>query len=266
MKIWFRIGAEQGNGQDGSHPPERYRSAHSKARAIDFLRRGAVCCARFSVSDQRHPLADTRSLAAVPSPRKFQARSASPKTFPTPEKRRELPHFSGISNRFWPKNRSYRKQMIKPCLTGARTAISDLRLLHPGWFSGTRFSRDFASKLSRIGMLSREPLFESRMLQRGVQFSDKSNRNWPANRSYRKQKTKPFLTETRIAHSGFCFLALFMCNLDASNRERRPLNYTFLFHPRAARRGVPVRRSSCWTCAILAGEIATNGLHRTYPE
>jgi len=30
---------------------------------------------------------------------------------------------SGISNRFWAKNRTYRKETIKPCLTGARTAI-----------------------------------------------------------------------------------------------------------------------------------------------
>jgi hypothetical protein len=33
---------------------------------------------------------------------------------------REIP---GISNRFWVKNRTYRKQTIKACLTGARTAI-----------------------------------------------------------------------------------------------------------------------------------------------
>ena len=52
------------------------------------LRRGAACCARSSASDQRHSL-DV--------------------------------HFSG-SNRNWPKNRSRRKQTIKPCLTGTRIA------------------------------------------------------------------------------------------------------------------------------------------------
>jgi hypothetical protein len=30
-----------------------------------------------------------------------------------------------ISNRLWPTNRSYRKQTVRPCLTGSRTAIKD---------------------------------------------------------------------------------------------------------------------------------------------
>jgi hypothetical protein len=33
-----------------------------------------------------------------------------------------------ISNRFWSKNRSYRKQMTKPCLTGARIALRESQL------------------------------------------------------------------------------------------------------------------------------------------
>src|SRR5579862_5760509 len=35
---------------------------------------------------------------------------------------------SRISNRFWSKNRSYRKQMTKPCLTGTRIARRELQL------------------------------------------------------------------------------------------------------------------------------------------
>jgi hypothetical protein len=31
------------------------------------------------------------------------------------------------SNRFWTENRCYRKQMIKPCLTGARTVIKEFQ-------------------------------------------------------------------------------------------------------------------------------------------
>jgi hypothetical protein len=43
---------------------------------------------------------------------------------------------------------------------------------------------------------------QSRQQHRSVmQFSDKSNRNWPANRSYRKQTIKPCLTGSRIALS-----------------------------------------------------------------
>jgi hypothetical protein len=34
---------------------------------------------------------------------------------------------SDVSNRFWVKNRTYRKQTIKPRLTGARIALSDAR-------------------------------------------------------------------------------------------------------------------------------------------
>jgi len=36
-----------------------------------------------------------------------------------------------ISNRNWSKNRSYRKQMTKPCLTGARTAIRASAICEP---------------------------------------------------------------------------------------------------------------------------------------
>jgi hypothetical protein len=78
MKIWFRTEAEQG----GEQSARRYSSANptspnsprphqrpvssdkpAENRAEDCLRRGAACCARFSLSDQRH------SLAAVRSPR-----------------------------------------------------------------------------------------------------------------------------------------------------------------------------------------------------
>ena len=229
MKIWFWIGAEH----DGP-PPERYCSAHSKARAVDFLRRGAACCARFSVSDQRHPLADTRSLTAVTSPRKYQARRTSTKTFPTPEKRRELPHFSGISNRFWPKNRSYRKQTIKPCLTGAKTHIR-----HFGFLA--LFANRFHVSRGRR-RIKTERFFRSWTT---------STRFWSKSRSCRKQTIRPLLpgaTTTRV-HSHFSAHLPAVQILDDS-----------------AKRIVRVRRSSCWTCAILAGEIATNGLHRTYPE
>ena len=38
-------------------------------------------------------------------------------------KRGDLAKWSPTSNRFWVKNRSYRKQIIKPSLTGSRTAV-----------------------------------------------------------------------------------------------------------------------------------------------
>src|ERR1700722_3749583 len=40
-----------------------------------------------------------------------------------------LTKWAPTSNRFWPTNRSYRKQTTKPCLTGTRTHIKDLQKL-----------------------------------------------------------------------------------------------------------------------------------------
>ena len=147
MKIWIRIGLGKGSGQDGLQPPEGYCSAHAmsawsprstlfsvsrptKTSAIYFLRRrasrrrsAAMVCARFRVAGVRYTLTDTRSTGAAACSCKFQVRFTSPKTSSTTEKRRKIAHFSDISNRFWPKNRSYRKQTIKPRLTGARMHI-----------------------------------------------------------------------------------------------------------------------------------------------
>jgi hypothetical protein len=150
--MWIGVGAEQ----DGEHSPRQHCSVNPplpwsprgpvtsgtppiKNPADDFLRRGAACCARFSVvdqslrrgtaccarrcaADQRRSLAPTRSIPAVASCLRFQPRPANPRTSPEPEKRVETAHHCGISNRFWPKNRSYRKQTIKPRLTGSRIA------------------------------------------------------------------------------------------------------------------------------------------------
>src|SRR5271156_6174220 len=105
MKICLRTNAERGGEQsprqDCSVNPASSDSPRSplwrvssgtpttKNPADHPLRRGAACCARLSAGDQCHSL-DV--------------------------------HFSNGSNRFWPANRSSRKQTIKPRLTGARTA------------------------------------------------------------------------------------------------------------------------------------------------
>jgi hypothetical protein len=129
MKIWFMIGADQGNEQDGPQPPERYSSAHSTVRFLDpftllaLTKAGNICeGSQFSRASllQAHPVAPTPLLS-----RKHRPKSNA--------KLAESEQFSEKSNRNWPKNRSYRKQTIKPCLTGARTAHSH-----------SRFSRNFA--------------------------------------------------------------------------------------------------------------------------
>jgi hypothetical protein len=57
-------------------------------------------------------------------------------TFPASARPSKSSLPNGFSNRlFWPTNRSYRKQTIKPCLTGSRTA-----------FKTFRFSRDFSAQ------------------------------------------------------------------------------------------------------------------------
>jgi len=205
MKIRFRIGADQRNEHDGPQPPERYSSADSRARFLDpftllALTKERNICERLRLSRAR--LLQAQAVAPTPLlSRQHRAKSSA--------KLGESEQFSDKSNRNWPKNRSHRKQTVKPCLTGARIAHSDLRLLHPGWFSGKRFSRNSASlhlacpdkgwELSRRGMLSRDQLFESRTLQREVQFSSISTRIWSKSRSHRKQTIKPLLPGSRNA-------------------------------------------------------------------
>ena len=60
------------------------------------------------------------------------AQPATPRTASPTKKSCETARFfrtgRTISNRFWPKDRSFRKQTIKPGLTGARTPHSALRV------------------------------------------------------------------------------------------------------------------------------------------
>jgi len=127
MKFRFRIGAkqdgEQSRGQDCPVNPSPLWSLRwfgttgippAKNHAEVFLRRGAACCARLSGADQRHSLANCRSIPVEPN--------SIPQAFRKTKNSREITHFSGISNRFWLKNRSCRKQKTKPCLTGSRIA------------------------------------------------------------------------------------------------------------------------------------------------
>jgi hypothetical protein len=116
MKIWFRIEVRQ----SGARPSDASSSA---------------------------------TMATAPLP----TQPASPEAAPDRKKSREIaPIFESghttsnrlarralgegftfrkcISNRFWPKNRCYRKQKTKACLTGSRIAIKDFRIstiLHP---------------------------------------------------------------------------------------------------------------------------------------
>ena len=152
MRIWFRTAPEQGGNETDEQSRRQHRRVNPtwyrslqwpvlsrtpiKNRADHALRRGAACrrsaaldCARCRAADVHHPLADACSTPVAIHPRHFTRNAAARRQLAQLKKRVETVQFSGISNRFWPKNRSYRKQTIKPLLTGARTAISDLRLL-----------------------------------------------------------------------------------------------------------------------------------------
>jgi hypothetical protein len=134
MKIRFRIGAKQDGGQSRGQDcpvnpsplwsprwPVPTGTPPAKNHAEVFLRRGAACCARLSGADQRHSLANYRSIPAEPN--------SIPQAFRKTKNSREITQFPVISNRNWLKNRSCRKQKTKPCLTGARTAQCDARFL-----------------------------------------------------------------------------------------------------------------------------------------
>jgi len=103
-----------------------------------------------------------------------------------------LAKWAPTSNRKWPANRCYRKQITKPRLTEARTHIRPARR---GGLSliFTKIAHDFATVESQSTDL--QELEKRRFLQSG----STSNRFWPKNRSYRKQMIKPCLTGTRIA-------------------------------------------------------------------
>ena len=103
MKMRIRIGVERA----GLRPLQRHASADTRVR---FLR--------------PRQLSGTRLL---PAP------SASPPTSRATRKPSENERFlqSGCAapDRFWLKKRCYRKQKIKPCLTGARMHFCDLVFL-----------------------------------------------------------------------------------------------------------------------------------------
>jgi hypothetical protein len=110
-------------------PPTQNPADHS-------LRRGAACCARFSAADQslRRGAGAWALFASRMSSRGCARRSVSDRRHPLansgsrPAIRLPLiicPQFDYISNRNWPTNRSYRKQKRKPCLTGTGIARCD---------------------------------------------------------------------------------------------------------------------------------------------
>ena len=145
MKIWFRTGHERGGAERGEG------QGSEQSRPAGLLRPSVVSAAAVCVQPAagRKPLVRRHGSAPIPSAAAtlYTAPAAAfrPKAgeFRSPMVQRDA-QLSDISNRNWPKNRSDRKQTIKPCLTGARigcqrradsaaNALSnrELRLLEP---------------------------------------------------------------------------------------------------------------------------------------
>jgi len=270
MEIWIRIGAEQ----DGPRPLQRRASASAKVRCLHperpigarFLRpitpfaltrEGSSCEGeRFSEAQLSRPRRISRGrllqVGRASGTRLSAALSNAQKSAPTTRKLLKIERFfakwAPTSNRFWPKNRCYRKQRTKPRLTGTRTAISDFGFLA---LSASSAASNFGQRRFSVSpplpaqpmSLRRVPTTKSPREIERLYRSDHttSNRNWPTNRSCRRQAIKPCLTETRTASSDMRFLHHFLRQQDVRQSLRRRV-------------------------LLLPGETATNGLHRTHPE
>jgi len=265
MEIWIRIGAEQ----DGPRPLQRRASASAKVRCLHperpigarFLRpitpfaltrEGSSCEGeRFSEAQLSRPRRISRGrllqVGRASGTRLSAALSNAQKSAPTTRKLLKIERFfakwAPTSNRFWPKNRCYRKQRTKPCLTGARTHISDFGFL-------ALFARGPAPNFEQRRFSVTRPLPAQTTGQRTISTAKSpheierfyqgrcttSNRKWPTNRSCRRQAIKPCLTETRTASSDMRFLHHFLRQQDVRQSLRRRV-------------------------LLLPGETATNGLH-----
>jgi hypothetical protein len=106
MKIWFRTIPAQGSEQSrrqhfsfnptslGSPPwPVSSAAPPTKNHAGHFLRRGAARCARRSLPDQHHSLADNHSIPTIAPPRQIEPQLARPHTASAAKKPPEIPQF-----------------------------------------------------------------------------------------------------------------------------------------------------------------------------
>jgi hypothetical protein len=126
MKIWFRIGAERG----GPQSPARHSPAATKARLsslftlLALTREGSICeGARISGVRSLPSGRFSGSEPSLAPPTGFSTAAMIKKS---PKIERFFAKWAPTSNRQWPTNRCYRKQSIKPCLTGTRTRTSEM--------------------------------------------------------------------------------------------------------------------------------------------
>jgi hypothetical protein len=108
---------------------------------------------------------------------------------------------------------TYRKQRTDDFLPGATTAQRRSEFLAPGPTVFAASQRTFSARTKAQQEPAAAPPdtakhlseFSRKYLIKTSQNYTKSNRNWPTNRSYRKQTIKPCLTGTRTAFRTFRF-------------------------------------------------------------
>lgn len=124
MNIWFRIGA----GQGGPQSPANHSPSDTKARLLRpfallaLTKEGSIGEGGTNAMRSQPPGRFSGNLQPLAPPASFQTALLTRKS---PKIERFFAKWAPTSNRFWPKNRCYRKQSTKPFLTGARTHISE---------------------------------------------------------------------------------------------------------------------------------------------
>ncbi len=91
--------------------------------SVASRKRTAETCSNRQKSEKR--LRAISASTIFPSAEDFTGTDSRKTDRPTRENEAFLQSVCTTSNRFWLKNRSYRKQRIKPCLTGPKTAFRE---------------------------------------------------------------------------------------------------------------------------------------------
>ena len=125
MKIWIRIGAERG----GPQPLGCRSSANAEVRFLHPGQTNGVPLSHPRRISRRRFLQAGRAGGTRLSAALSNTQKVAPATRKSLKNERVFAKWAPTSNRFWPKNRSCRKQRTKPFLTGARTHISDFGFL-----------------------------------------------------------------------------------------------------------------------------------------
>jgi hypothetical protein len=104
---------------------ELNRQIQELKRCVTYRKQTTETCSNRQKIQKRWPsISKSTSLSST---RDFAASTSRNMVHPTQKNEGFLAKWAPTSNRNWVKNRTYRKQTTKPCLTGARTHIREFR-------------------------------------------------------------------------------------------------------------------------------------------